>query len=431
MERLLRPRVSENRRFLMTEDGKPFFWQGDTAWELFHRLSLEEAEVYLEKRRQQGFNVIQAVALAEIDGLHTPNANGDIPLFDDDPTRPNEAYFRHVDAIVRLAHRKGIYIGLLPTWGDKVRPAWAKNSNNIFNLENARVYGRFLGERYRDDSNIIWILGGDRDAEGLQELWGNMAAGIVEGQGQHTLTTFHPIGGHTSSKWFPDTDWLDHHMIQSGHHKYDIPNWEMIEHDYALTPTKPVLDGEPNYEDHPINWNAENGYFTDYDVRKQLYRSLFAGSFGHTYGHQSVWQMYDEGREPVAFPLFPWRVAIDRPGAWQVRHAKNLLLALPFFTRIPDQSLLVSANEDGAKHVQATRDSEGRYALVYIPMASQEVAIDLSKLASPTLKLAWFDPRTAALAPIGERSNSCIETVTTPVEGPDWVLVIRSPEVTL
>ncbi|MGB5435015.1 MAG: DUF4038 domain-containing protein, partial [Maribacter sp.] len=65
--------VSENQRFIMTEDGKPFFWMADTAWELFHRCNREQAAHYLEKRAAQGFNVIQAVALAEIDGIYTPN----------------------------------------------------------------------------------------------------------------------------------------------------------------------------------------------------------------------------------------------------------------------------------------------------------------------------------------------------------------------
>ena len=89
--------------FLVTESGQPFFWLADTAWELFHRLNRAEAEHYLETRRRQGFNVIQAVILAEMDGLHVPNANGHVPLLGDDPTRPNEFYFRYVDEIIRLA----------------------------------------------------------------------------------------------------------------------------------------------------------------------------------------------------------------------------------------------------------------------------------------------------------------------------------------
>ncbi len=75
-------RVSPNQRFLLYADGTPFFYLGDTAWELFHRLSIEESAVYLENRRAKGFNVIQAVVLSELDGLNVPNADGERPLID-------------------------------------------------------------------------------------------------------------------------------------------------------------------------------------------------------------------------------------------------------------------------------------------------------------------------------------------------------------
>src|SRR5579871_4511620 len=90
-------KVSENKRFLVTSDGKPFFYVGDTAWELFHRLNREEADRYLEKRAKQGFTVIQAVAIAEFDGLTVPNAYGDVPFDGLDPARPNKNYWTHVD----------------------------------------------------------------------------------------------------------------------------------------------------------------------------------------------------------------------------------------------------------------------------------------------------------------------------------------------
>lgn len=103
-----RLQVSENRRYLVREGGKPFFWLGDTAWELFHRLSQENAEKYLRDRAAKGYTVIQAVALAERDGLADPNANGHKPLYDNDPVRPNEDYFKHVDWIVAKANRLGL-----------------------------------------------------------------------------------------------------------------------------------------------------------------------------------------------------------------------------------------------------------------------------------------------------------------------------------
>src|ERR1700712_5503600 len=93
-------KVSDNHRYLVHQDGTPFFWMGDTAWELFHRLNREEADQYLKRRAEQGFTVVQAVALAEFDGLKEPNPYGDTPLLNNDPTTPNDAYFKHVDYIV-------------------------------------------------------------------------------------------------------------------------------------------------------------------------------------------------------------------------------------------------------------------------------------------------------------------------------------------
>ena len=146
-------RVSENGRFLVKEDGNAFFWLGDTAWELFHRLNREEAETYLKDRARKGFTVIQAVALAEIDGLQTPNPYGHQPLEDEDPTRPVDAYFEHVDWVVKKADELGLVVALLPTWGDKWQVAsHASESRVIFTPENAKVYTRWIAKRYREPS---------------------------------------------------------------------------------------------------------------------------------------------------------------------------------------------------------------------------------------------------------------------------------------
>src|ERR1700754_3552172 len=151
-----RLRVTDNHRYLQFENGKPFFYLGDTAWVLFQRLNREEATQYLTNRSKKGFTVIQAVVLAPSDGLTVPNAYGDLPLINGDPTKPNEAYFRHVDFIVNKAEELGLFIGMLPTWGSN----WALGTG-AFNPANARQFGRFLGQRYKDKP-IIWILGGDR-----------------------------------------------------------------------------------------------------------------------------------------------------------------------------------------------------------------------------------------------------------------------------
>jgi len=424
-------RVSDNRRFLATESGEPFFWLGDTAWELFHRLTREEAESYLENRRRKGMNVIHAVALAEFDGIRTPNAYGDFALIDEDPTRPNEAYFRFVDEVIDLAAAKKLYVGLLPTWGDKVTPMWGAGPA-IFTVENARIYGRWLGERYRDRSNILWILGGDRptqkDEDDFRPIWRAMAAGIDEGTGARPFKTFHPWGGHSTSEELHAEAWLDLNMMQSGHGSgRSVPVWEMIEHDYALTPVKPTLDDEPNYEDHPISpwptWNPANGYFRDHDVRQQSYRSVFAGGCGVTYGHQSIWQFCSERHAPINHADRTWQAALDRLGATQMIHLRRLMESRPYFSRIPDQSLLVDNPAERGSHMRATRDENGRYAFVYTPMV-QPVTVHLDWAAGSQMRAWWYNPRTGGATVIGEFSGSGRVSFNPPVDGPDWVLVL-------
>src|SRR5450759_5787045 len=104
----------------MTQSGKPFFWLADTAWELFHRLNDEEAKNYLANSAEKGFTVIQAVALAEDNGLNAPKPSGDHPLIGLDPSQPPEAYFSRVDRLIQAAEKVGLYVALLPTWGEKV-----------------------------------------------------------------------------------------------------------------------------------------------------------------------------------------------------------------------------------------------------------------------------------------------------------------------
>ncbi|MEI7846219.1 MAG: glycoside hydrolase family 140 protein [Chloroflexota bacterium] len=416
-------KVSDNRRFLVEADGTPFFYLGDTAWELFHRLSLDDAERYLVDRAAKGFTVIQAVVLAEIDGLHVPNMNGDTPLIDDDPTRPNEAYFAHVDAVVKIAASLGLQIGMLPTWGDKWNQKWGVGPV-VFTPENAHAYGVFVGQRYAQ-MPIIWIVGGDRPIESDEQrlIVRAMAEGLREGDGGQHLISMHTWGPHSTSEYVHDETWLDYHTCQSGHAR-NSDNYRFIAEDYSLDPVRPCMDAEPGYEDMPENLrNLDGGYLDDWDARKALYWALFAGAHGHTYGCNPVWQMWCPGRNQILWPRRPWYEALQLPGSSQMRHARALLLSRPYLERIPDQSLIVSEIGTGTHHVQATRDTLGRYALIYLP-AGDEVELDLSRLTGERLTATWFDPRTGLARTVGILKKSERMKFMPPSGGLDWVLVL-------
>jgi len=420
MERLI---IHKDRRYLQTKTGAPFFYLADTAWELFHRLTFEEACLYLEDRAAKGFTAIQAVALAELDGLNTPNANGDRPLQDNDPTRPDEAYFAHVDRVVAKANDLGLRLAMLPTWGDKWHPARGAGPC-VFDRRNARAYGRFLGERYRD-AGILWTLGGDRgvDSEEQLETVRAMAHGLKEGDGGRHLMTFHPPGGVSSSLYVHNEDWLDFHMIQSGHRR-DRDNGRMVELDYRRLPRRPCLDGEPGYEDHPNHFNPERGWLGAWDCRKALWWAVLAGAAGHTYGCHDIWQMYEPGRKPISWARTPWREALALEGSAQMRHAKDLLLSRPLFDLVPDNHIVSASQREGRDRLQATRSRKGEFAYVYFA-SNRTATLDLTCLGSSDLRGRWLDPRTGRWRgeafPVEGRAKAA--RLTPPPWGEDWVLL--------
>ncbi len=429
---LLRLKVSDNHRFLVTADGKPFFWLGDTTWELFHRLDRKDAERFLKNRAEKGFNVVQAVALAEFDGLTVPNAHGHLPLKDNDPLQPDEDYFKHVDWIVAKANSLGIHVGFLPTWGDKWNKKWGAGPE-IFTPRNAEAYGEWIGKRYKD-AGLVWILGGDRPVDGdtHKEIIRAMARGLRKGDGGAHLITFHPTGGQSSSASFHDEDWLDFNMRQNGHQAEFTGRYDKTREDHDRTPVKPVLDGEPIYEGHPVAFDAKKfGHSVAADVRRPFYWDVFTGAFGHTYGHHSVWSMHDPGRKPVNSPLMPWTEAIDEPGAFQMGIGRRLLESRPFLTRVPDDLVLVPSGYPtlvpgaGTRRFVATRDESGSYAMVYVPVG-RKFSVRMDKITGPKVKAWWFDPRDGKATAIGTFENKGERTFTPPAPGEllDWVLVL-------
>lgn len=420
--------ISANKRFLL-KDNKPFIWIGDTAWELFHRLNREEAEYYLKKRAAQGFTMIQAVALAEFDGLRVKNAYGEVPFQDLDPTKPNDAYFKHVDFIVDKAAEIGLNIGFLPTWGDKMHAStWGKGPE-VFNTSNAKIYGKWLGERYKNRKNIIWILGGDRNPRAGTndvEIWRAMAAGIEEGVGgkDKAMMTYHPQPNQEgSSEWFHADEWFDFNMFQTGHCR-DNNVYDKIKGSYDRSLVKPVLDGEPIYEDHPVCFNPDDlGTSSAYDVRKSAYLDLFAGAFGHTYGCHDIWQMYSPKYEAVNRPHIYWPVALDLPGANQMKHVRKLIESRPILDRVPDQSLISENSNAAHERIQATRGND--YAFFYAATGKPFTVI-LGKLSGNRLASSWFNPRNGEIKSIGELDNKGSKLFTPPSTGygSDWVLIL-------
>jgi hypothetical protein len=429
--------VSENQRFLQDEQGDPFFWLGDTGWLLFSKLSREEAESYLDDRVSKGFNVIQAMVIHNVE---LRNFYGDSALVNRDVSQPlvtpgtscenAEAYdfWDHVDYIIDLAEKKGMYMALVPVWGSNVK-------GGRVSFKQADAYSTWLAKRYAANSNIIWLNGGDVRGSDSTATWNIIGENIRENAPDH-LITFHPFGRTKSSMWFHEATWLDFNMFQSGHRRYDQDdtelaygqdNWKYVRDDYTLVPIKPSIDGEPSYEGIPQGLHdPAEPYWNDNDLRRYAYWSVFAGAFGFTYGHSAVMQMHKPGNNGGYGVREYWDEAIHAPGAGQMHYLKDLILSFPYFERVPDQSLVAGEPEEKYDRLLATRGRE--YALVYT-YTGRSMDILMGKIAGSKVKASWFNPRNGNLEALGEFENQGIISFDPPgveEEGNDWVLVLES-----
>lgn len=395
-------KISSDNRYIVFENNEPFFWLGGTAWELIHRLDREEVDEYLTDRAKKGFTVIQTVILAELDGLNTPNAYGVRPLLDNDPTKLNEEYFKHVDYVIAKANELGLYIGLLPSWGDKFNKKWGAGPE-IFNVENAEKYGELLAKRYFACNNIIWILGGDRALENDNHysIIRAMAKGIRKNN-NHQLLSYHPVGGKRASDFFNDDTWLDMDMFQSGHTKI------AKEYNYVLDCKKagtirPIINGEARYENIMDRFWEDKyyGWLDDADVRVSAYWSMLAGCAGYTYGCNDIWQMYETKREPIINARTDWQAALHLPGSSQMGYMKQIFGKIPWQKMILNQALILNNNIENESYMLCAIGLENNFIVAYTPTGNP-IKVDLSKINSEKIKAFWFNPRSGKVKFTGD-----------------------------
>jgi len=434
-------RISEDGHTFSRADGKPVFWLGDTAWELFHRLNEKEADFYLEKRSSQGFNVIQAVALSELKGLTEPNRMGELPLLNKDPNTPNDKYFEFIDYVIDKAASLDMYIAILPTWGKY----WS--DYKIFDTGNAFNYGKYMGDRYKNRWNIIWILGGDRIPKtGEQyEIIRQMAMGLKSGDGGTHLISVHPAGNNTSLSFFQYEKWIDFHMAQSGHAHRDMPNFLYALNNNLVKPSKPFIDGEPRYEDLPVKfWEVQlpgsypdnpvcipdsltpYGYFNSYDVRRAAYWSVFSGAAGFTYGNGSIWCFWDEGRYAPIAVKYSWQKAMDSPGGEQMQFLKKLIDKYGTDKLYPDRSVIVDNWSLCTNYQCALITKDRKSVLVYSPQG-EHIRIAMEKLLPGNVSYRWYNPRNGLFSPPQKVvGDSLVVEFHPPSQGTDWILTLNS-----
>lgn len=391
-------KVSDNHRYFVDQKGSPVFWMGTTQWQLFREYTVEDARTILEKTADKGF-VFAQVMLAGVGDGTKPNVYGQKPWLDDNPLTPNEAYFKNVDAVLKIAGQNNVNISMT-----LFHQRWRK----LITPDNGRAWAKWLAQRYKNVPNIVWSMTPEAKPEFVPVLR-ELAAGLREGDGGAHLITFKPDPAPYSSSFIHDEKWLDFDCMQTWKSVELI--YPMVTHDYNLKPVKPVLMGEGAYEQ-----GSEYGFdVTPLWIRRQAYYSYLAGAH-HTYGHNDSWRV-----------LPTWKKALDAPGAVQLGILKKTFAALPeWWYLVPDQSIFGEGGRtDGQVLNLAARHKDGKWVMVYLADKAS-FSINLNKLGAGKATARWIDPRTGDSVPAGSVTNTGVRSFSTPAGWEDALLILES-----
>jgi hypothetical protein len=430
-------KVSANKRFLVDQNNVPVFINGDTAWSLIAQLSREDAEHYLQDRGARGVNSIIVTCPEAYYCSKCRDSDGPQNYYGASPfttanlfTTPNEAYWQHADWVIHKAAEYGVQVMLCPFYSgyDKNKDGWWTDDWDNKNREvDCTWYGQWIGKRYKNFPNIVWVIGNDRNPGILFKKINSLAEGIKSQDSNH-LFTHHSGGGYSAADpavWSPNAvpSWL------SLNGTYDYPG-DPSPHDYMYVksyadynrlPTMPFVLFESHYE-YAKSWG--NGMFqgSPLNIRKQAYQSVFCGSTGHHCGNNAIWGMgsvpdYQPGCE------LPWKEHLGDPGS-SVFYVGKLMQSREWFTLVPDQNhtVMIAGYGSGSSYAPCARTQGGATVMVHIP-DPRTITIDMSKISGGRVKCWWFNPRSGDSSYIGRYPSRGKRDFRVP-DSDDWVLVL-------
>lgn len=426
-------RLEVKDRYLYNE-GKPFFYLGDTAWLLFDKLSEEDIILYLKNRKSLGYNVIQSVLVYSLPDKVLENG---MPAGIRNPY--DISYWNFIKKIIKYANELGICFALLPCWGHFIK-------DRTVNENNALEYAEFLAKFFKDCSNIIWVIGGDIRGDVNNKAF-NILGTTLKRNNPDKLVTYHPFGRTGSYLWFNDAEWLDFNMFQSGHRRYDQlnlgawddknsnedsfgeDNWRYVAKNNSYKNVKPCLDAEPSYEGIVQGLHdTHEPYWEAHDIRRYAYWSVFEGACGFTYGHNAIIQFYNGTELNPAYGVREtWKEALGAEGGLQMRILKELFYEYELYKATPHPEYILNQHE----RYHRTSVMASMNMMILYTYSGDKLDIDLKDYKNKSFDVYFMNPTGDSKAYMGTYSN--LESITLrPTRrnelSNDWIIILDFKE---
>ena len=418
----LRLKLSDNRRYLVDGKGDPFLVVGDSPWSLIAQLDDDDIESYLRDRQNKGFNSI-IVNLIEHKFCATPprTRSGLAPF-----TKPGDfstadpAYFDFAHRVIERAGEHGMFVWLAPAYlgyggGDEGFFREIKAGGR----EKLRAYGRFVGRRFKDLPNIVWMLGGDYTPEKADQ-WTvtELAAAIREQDPTHLMTAHHSPESSAVAA-FGEQEWLDVNTVYG----YEKTLYRPMQAQYRRQPVRPFVLLETTYE-------GEHDSTPD-QIRRQAYWAMLSGACGQFFGNNPIWHFDGPGLFPAKMT---WQQALNATGSRDIGLLRALFADLPWHHLVPEDNHTIVVGGYGTDTATAltARSANGRLSVSYIPSTGTEGRLLTVALGvfPERVTARWYNPTNGKVvdvagSPFMNRETRRFHTPGDNGTGADdWVLIL-------
>jgi hypothetical protein len=370
--------VAKSGHYLTDANGVPYLIQGDAAWSLIAQLRREDVDIYLANRRERGFNAILVSLIEHRFATSAPNnAYGEPPfLSPGDFTRPNEAYFAHVDWVLHRAAEEGFAVLLAPCYAGFAagNEGWYREMVAA-GPERMRLFGEYLGRRYRSIDNIIWVNAGDYNPPD-KTLVRAVAEGI-RSESPEALQTVHAAPEAASLDYWASEPWLRLNAV------------------YTYAPVHLAMRQQRERPERVPYFLIESAYENEHKatgsrLRMQAYQAMLFGAAGHVFGNNPIWHFDGPGiyRAPTT-----WKQALNSEGASSMTNLHVLMNTLRWWQMVPDLdgTLLVEGlGPPEARAVAAVAEDSG-VAVAYVP-TPRDIVINLDRLTGARVRARWYQP---------------------------------------
>lgn len=400
--------VGPDQRHLLDQNNRPFLVVGDAPWSLMTAATKSEAEAYLEDRRQRGFNAV-LVNIIEHYFNGPVNKEGNAPFLRTgsvyDFSKPVEAYFAHIDYVIGLARDKGMLVMLTPAYlgYNGGQQGWWPEINTAVNTEAVmESYGRYLGTRYRNYNNILWVMGGDWYGQEALPKTRSVVRGLQATDQSGRLFTAHNARQESGYTYYGSESWF---TVNSTYSECTSTPQRLVA-DYQRTRVMPFFYIEGRYENES-DW-------TPRCLRSQAYWPALMGAVGSIFGNYPIYS-FDPG----------WQTALGSVGAQGMTYFGRLFKSRAWERLVPDLAgavLMAGAGTLGPDYASAARTSDGATVIVYSPI-QKALTIDMTKISGALARVWWFNPATGVATLGGDFATTGSRSFTPPASG-DWLLVI-------